>query len=543
MALTTRSLKGSLRLPILFSFVLNLCLVLQQQREWNTQPKELQSSFIPVPVSLAATKTASSLHLGTYTAGVNKAHTQSSSNTQQIHHRALNHLTVLTNRFTRNATRLLFRSRHDAKQKTDAVPRNVILALPRNASLIHQKMYEDQLKRQELHIQSLRVQSTVRAQVLAARELSPTNKFTDVKLLGPSAGGQPFSCRDFDMHFCRDDSRRRKDFPAEIKSIIGEFTPVLTTTQNILVMGDSVGMQLSHLFQHQGGSVTKRVLKTYSDTTGAKEWISLTHTQGGGVIAGYRILGFLTRSGLSLRLPPLSSGGSGGGGWRYEDVARLKSQRFPLSQYTGLFDTLIFRIPQVWIGLHQVTFHNLRETVENAQALFNVSTVIFTNLPIINNYNETSKLIHLKTANEEIRSFVKHWQTNVTTVNKNKPKVSLLEIGTFINNIGFRNAQNIGYDISSRQFIFDRIPENRAFPRAAALNCAEPIVANQTCPINMLYKDGIHWCMETVGPRIIAGVACLQSCQTAECDEACNQQYMRLKPIQDSSPLVATMML
>ena len=58
---------------------------------------------------------------------------------------------------------------------------------------------------------------------------------------------------------------------------------------------------------------------------------------------------------------------------------------------------------------------------------------------------------------------------------------------------------------------------------------------DSACGWSMLYKDGIHWCLETVGPRILGGVACLLRCSgvaaAGDCHRACNERYMRLRPL------------
>ena len=67
------------------------------------------------------------------------------------------------------------------------------------------------------------------------------------------------------------------------------------------------------------------------------------------------------------------------------------------------------------------------------------------------------------------------------------------------------------------------------------------------CVRNMISNDGMHWCMETIGGRLNAGIACLLGCiynpvdksdtssSTAEdielCAQSCNDKYMSLTPL------------
>jgi hypothetical protein len=68
------------------------------------------------------------------------------------------------------------------------------------------------------------------------------------------------------------------------------------------------------------------------------------------------------------------------------------------------------------------------------------------------------------------------------------------------------------------------------------------------CFFNRFSRDGMHWCMETIGPRFSASVACLLGCiyngdvgnqpdvsnDVRRCEMECNQRFMSLLPVDDT---------
>lgn len=144
---------------------------------------------------------------------------------------------------------------------------------------------------------------------------------------------------------CQGDEAHKRVMASEMKKAKGvlDFTTFLSTDLKILVMGDSVGMQLSHSLEElMGGSESSRTVYRYSwgDTEGLH--ISAP-TKGGGVLAGWRILGLFLASSLDKPLPNV------GGGWRMEDVYKItnhtfKNQRGQVER-VGSFDVYLFFIP------------------------------------------------------------------------------------------------------------------------------------------------------------------------------------------------------
>lgn len=72
---------------------------------------------------------------------------------------------------------------------------------------------------------------------------------------------------------------------------------------------------------------------------------------------------------------------------------------------------------------------------------------------------------------------------------------------------------------------------------------------DSNCKRNLISPDGIHWCVETIGPRFTASIACLLGCvynerppdtsakgieSLRECERECNNKFMSLTPVDES---------
>lgn len=338
---------------------------------------------------------------------------------------------------------------------------------------------------------------------------------------------------------------KRELFPPDFQALLQTaFTPKLTTNMNMIVMGDSLGVQLSVLFQGVAAdhltSDNRVVLAKYPKDVGDREIYALSQARGGGTIAEWRLFGLLSRFGLEAALPPHE-----GGGWRLEMVETMKNHSWnrtdlnesPSGQSTvGSFDIMLFRIPQVWITLDAVHFESLLETVTLAAEVFGVKTIVLINLPLVKAYKRTTDLA---LANERIRSFVNICQERRSSL---PATVMLMELGTLITEAGEYNARSLGYDTSNPYFVFEQVPNDPLlYTRPVATNCLSQPQYDEAsgsyvgmCPLNMLFHDGLHLCIETFGPRIVGGMACLVECAERdpshhhECELGCNQRYMRL---------------
>ena len=118
-------------------------------------------------------------------------------------------------------------------------------------------------------------------------------------------------------------------------------------------------------------------------------------------------------------------------------------------------------------------------------------------------------------------------------------------------------AKQDGWEKEGSQFLLHRyhgIKSMSEYPPSIPMVCGyhmkEPFsTKNETpsskCFFNKISIDGMHWCVETLGPYYSANIACLLGCvynekgpQNSEeiryCEQECNDHFMTLVPIDES---------
>lgn len=306
------------------------------------------------------------------------------------------------------------------------------------------------------------------------------------------------------------------------------FTTKVSTNLKILFMGDSVGVQNAQSFQEAAGATKRNVLRY---AWGNFEGLFVSDTNGGGVVAGWRITDLMQRSRENKPLPNRS-----GGGWKRKDVHKLLNHSFDNNSETiGTFDVIVIRIPHGWKNLKHFTEEKLNESVTLANELFGVRNVIFLSLPFVNNVKTKDDLKDLQETNSMIKEFARK---NHTSVNN----ILVLDFGRLGDALTKWNGQLIGYDVSTTDYLFERLKccRRKGFRRAIAQVCAERVErGTDKCGIgNGFSIDGLHWCSESLNGRLNAGTACLIKCMyntvttsIRECETDCNNRFMSLRAI------------
>jgi hypothetical protein len=149
----------------------------------------------------------------------------------------------------------------------------------------------------------------------------------------------------------------------------------------------------------------------------------------------------------------------------------------------------------------------------------------------------------MRLTNAMIRDLVQaSWQ------NPDFPDLLLMDFGGWTDELTELNARLAGMDTtSSANYTLARLGCAK-FPPSIAMACAEKNVTQGVCQCtrNVISIDGMHWCMETMGGRIVAVTSCLLRCsllidddanQSTEkkrqilgkCQEQCNDQFMSLR--------------
>ena len=131
------------------------------------------------------------------------------------------------------------------------------------------------------------------------------------------------------------------------------------------------------------------------------------------------------------------------------------------------------------------------------------------------------------------------------------PNLLLLDFGGWTDQLTELNARLLGMDIDTDgNYTLERLRCSKKYVPSIAMICTSMPDLSCGCTKNMISRDGMHWCMESLGGRYVGGISCLLQCslvmddvnQTAEtipdskqqliekCQQRCNNQFMSLKP-------------
>lgn len=297
-----------------------------------------------------------------------------------------------------------------------------------------------------------------------------------------------------------------------------DFYTFIQTKLNILVMGDSLAVEFGTWLQNAGRAKNKSVIEGIDWRRYIAEGLVIGNVDGGGSISYWRNVAFWARKTEGLPLPNY------GRGWNKSWVARLHSN---LRSSSDKVNVLVFRVSHPWVRMGEVTEEALNETISVAhEYLGRPLTIIFLTVPINNNIVTERDLNDFRAMNNRIRSLVAKLNTS---------DILLSDTEFYMDNIIQWNAKQIGMNTSYPScFLAERLVM-RGVAHHVAHVCAEHVPANSTtCRRNMLVNDGVHLCMETLGPRFFANWACLLQCADGSpealrgCERGCNEVYFDL---------------
>ena len=241
----------------------------------------------------------------------------------------------------------------------------------------------------------------------------------------------------------------------------------------------------------------------------------------------------------------------------------------------GPFDAVIMRIPHGWMSISDITRERLVEAIKLAHENLGVTTVIITTLPLNNNVLDENDWRGIHGINDMIRDVARTWPSPSPLASQSAKRgvewVLVQEFGEFTNQILWKNAQHLGYDmtpfkgedgweLSGTQFLLDRLSwPQRKWPPSIPMVCAQKPTSSteKNCVRNKISTDGIHWCIESLGPRYSASIACLLGCVYNDnkydqangqnqgggekekksnegvraCEKECNMQFMSIDPV------------
>ena len=224
-------------------------------------------------------------------------------------------------------------------------------------------------------------------------------------------------------------------------------------------------------------------------------------------------------------------------------ILRKSRIRFPA------YDVLIHRISHPW----KQTLHTdeLWNCIELAQRNLNATVVIFVTAHLNNNIQTMDDWSNMQQMNHQVREFAKNYYNSSSSSKPKSPDqvdhVLVADVGRYVDSLVWYNAERLGYSLSDNETIVMDKLRMKKNPWTIAMSCAERVeTRTRKCPQNNLFQDGMHFCMDRIGSRIHAVLACLLDCvyntnddddedhraeSIQQCEKACNDKFMSLRPV------------
>ncbi|KAL7544232.1 hypothetical protein ACHAWF_010052 [Thalassiosira exigua] len=358
--------------------------------------------------------------------------------------------------------------------------------------------------------------------------------------------------------FCKD----REDLPPSLGSSeegrLFDFTTTVSTNLNILFMGDSLAHQFSQGFEASvlgNGHEGKRHVHMKYHVKGKQFDCLVTSApiRGGGVTAFWRYTKLLERSRKAKIVPCYMMERRWGENFlhtlldqKYTDPASEASEQ--VRSISG-FDAVVVRLPHGWMKAEELTKERIKEVINFCEELLGAHTVILTTVGLDNNAITSDMWAGITKVNELVHEVARSWQP--LSEDDGVQYVMVQEFANFSSGILYEQGKQMGYDVSSNAFFFERLKGGTtSWAQSIPMVCSNKPKDNleSECKRNKISPDGIHWCVETLGPRFTASLACLLGCVYNErpparsprgmatllrCEQDCNEQFMSLKRVDE----------
>jgi len=327
---------------------------------------------------------------------------------------------------------------------------------------------------------------------------------------------------------------------------------VSQSSNKLLVLGDSVGMQFFHMLDRASSAASFKTHNRKRHNRTVLEYAFGEHisyaVSGDGKLGAWRTTGMFLKENEG-KPPPNEPDG----GWNRTTAQALLNVVVPgaddkAATPIGSFDVVLFRIPHGWLKLHQITTKGIIESLQLAHEVFGVTKAILLTLPFNNNVH-THLISEWRSKNDDIRRLVTTFQSNKETI-PGIDRLVLMDLAELTNQFIHRNARYLGYlndtnDDENMPYLnvrlVDYIP--KVLPAAAHV-CSGPLAKENTrllCDKNAITADGLHVCPNTYGGHFVAATGCLLQClestattpqnASLDCQTNCNDKYMTLKRI------------
>ncbi|KAL7532351.1 hypothetical protein ACHAXR_004578 [Thalassiosira sp. AJA248-18] len=390
------------------------------------------------------------------------------------------------------------------------------------------------------------------------RHLKENNVRISFRLHNPEDEPPPDKFLSVSNFFCKDRMPLPPSLGPSGDGRLFDFTTTVSTNLNILFMGDSLAHQFSQGFEAavlgKGQEGKRHVHSKYN--IGSKQFDCLVTSapiRGGGATAFWRYTKLLERKRWKRIHPCYVMERNWGHNfvhnlldYKYTDPAPEASNK-QLS-ISG-FDAVVIRLPHGWMKAEELTYERIKEVVIFCQELLGARAVIFSTVGLDNNAVTPEMWAGVIKINEIIHDVAKSWEP--PSDGDGVQWILVQEFSNFTSSILHENGKFIGYDVTSNKFFFERlVGGTTSWPQSIPMVCANKPKDNldSECKRNKISPDGIHWCVETLGPRFTASIACLLGCvfngrppetspegsaSLRKCEQECNEQFMSLKRVNE----------
>lgn len=234
-------------------------------------------------------------------------------------------------------------------------------------------------------------------------------------------------------------------------------------------------------------------------------------------------------------------------------------------------DVAVLRPQHGWMKLDEITRDRLIEQVELMHEVFGARVVVISTLPLNNNVITKDDWERVIQINGFIRDIVHDWTPRSEDAVQ---WILVQEFANLTNQMLWHNAIHIGYNTSLPDFSFPgwesagsdiflhrhkalkEIRFEPSIPMVCAHHIDQPFTTKDEpagpCLFNRISRDGMHWCVESLGPRYSASIACLTGCvyngniyngnkkitfdrstslKLRQCEQECNERLMTVSPV------------
>ena len=209
------------------------------------------------------------------------------------------------------------------------------------------------------------------------------------------------------------------------------------------------------------------------------------------------------------------------------------------------YDVLVHRVNHPFLSA--ASPRGLQDSLVQATYYLNATVIIFVTAHVSNNVQTVEEWDNVRRLNTVFREFAKDYNSRNETQTPNEVRhVLIADVERYGEELYRYNAMKLGYNSTDdAEILADKIKTRfkRIYPLKIGMGCSERVEpGSRHCIQNSLFNDGMHLCMNRIGFRIEAALACLIDCayngdstskNISRCEQACNDRFLSMRPIPD----------